>query len=278
MGYNAFVACNCYKQRLTTPPPYQELVASDEDGSVYLEFPAGLWEQDQARFLRMEAAFYEWQAHACAHPDLRAADERLANMSGMAAFRHIVQERGGAGRFPTLAEYLPRSNGGHLPASHAHALLRELTDLATEPAESLTVLREQASSALIYSVASGSQAIFMYAATRYCYGLDQEGFFITEKRTSWFRRREEQLVRFRAQHFRQERRADKQYRFIDLSSGRQYECVGGLRVAEAAPAPVATFSVAQETAPLAREYEYILAPLRRLAEAALQTGNPICWT
>jgi hypothetical protein len=277
MGYNAFVACNCYRQQLTAAPPYPELVAIDEDGSVYLEFPAGLWKQDQALYLRIDSEFDDWQAHACAHPGMCAADERLANMSGMAAFRRIMQERGGADRFPTLAEHLPRSNNGNLPAMHAPALLRELAALAAEPAEGLAVLREQASGELIYSVNSDSQAIFMFVTTRYCYGLDQEGFFITEKRKSWFKRREEHLLRFRARHFRQECLADKRYRFTDLGSGHQYKCVAGLRVAEAEPAPAATFSVAPEIAPLAREYEYILAPLGRLAEAALQTGNPICW-
>ncbi len=277
MGYNAFVPCSCYRQGLTTPPPYPELVAIDEDGSVYIDFSAGLWEQNQALYLQMDQEFDDWRDHACTHPGMEAADERLANMAGMAAFRRTVAERGADGRFPVLAGKLPQGNFGHLPATDAPALLRELAELAAEPGETLVRLREQASGELIYSVNLEERAVFLFATIRYCYGLDQEGFFIAEKRKSWFKRREEHLLRFRARHFRQEQLADKRYRFIDLDSGHQYECVAGLRVAEAEPAPLATFGVTQETAPLAREYEYILAPLRRLAEAALQTGNPICW-
>ncbi len=277
MGYNAFVPCNCYRQGLATSPPHPELVAIDEDGSVYIDFPAGLWEQNQALYLQMDQAFDDWRDHACTHPGMEAADERLANMSGMAAFRRIVAERGANGRFPVLAAHLPQANCGHLPATDAPALLRELAELAAEPNEELIVLREQLSGELVYSVNLGGQAVFVFATIRYYYGLDQAGFFIAEKRKSWFKRREEHLLRFRAHNFRQERLADKRYRFTDLDSGHQYECVAGLRVAEAEPAPLATFGVTQETAPLAREYEYILAPLRRLAEAAMQTGNPICW-
>jgi hypothetical protein len=278
MGYSAFVSCNCYKQGLATTPPYPERIAIEEDGSVYLEFPTGLWERDQPSFLQMDNAFDAWQAHACAHPDMHAAYERLANMSGMGAFRRIVAERGADGHFPVLTEKLPQGNCGHLPAADAPALLRELAELAAEPAERIVALREQASGELIYSVNSNSQAIFVFATTRYCYGLDEEGFFIAEKKKSWFKRREEHLIRFRARHFRQVRLTDKLYRFSDLGSGHQYECVAGLRVAEAEPTPGATFSVTPETVPLAREYAYILAPLQRLAEVSLQTGNPICWT
>lgn len=279
MGYGAFVPCNCYKQGLATAPPYPERVALDEDGSVYLDFPTGLWEQNQPGFLQMDNAFDAWQAHACAHPDMHAAYERLANMSGMGAFRRLVAERGADGRFPVLAEQLPKANCGHLPATDAPALLRELAELAAEPGETLVALREQASGKLIYSVNLEDRAVFLFATIRYRYGLDQEGFFIAKRQWPWlwFKRRETFQLRFRARQFRQERLAGGRYRFTDLASGQHCDCTGGLRVGEAEPAPTSLFQVTLETVSLAAEYEYILAPLRRLAEAAIQTGNPICW-
>jgi hypothetical protein len=273
MGYNAYVTCNCYTHGLAIEPPYKELVAVDEEG-VYLQFPAGLWEKDQSLFLHMEAGFDAWKAHACAHSNMEVASERLANMSGMAAFKTIVQERGGTARFPVLVEYLPRANGGTLPAQYAPTLLQELTLLAAEPGELLATLRVQASGELLFSVDANTDVFFLFTgANQLRYGLNEEGFFIAKKHRPFFDREKLRVV-FHSRGFRQQYLPQDRYRFTDLATGATYEAPTGLT----APQGSMEFKVELETVPLASEYAYILAPLKRLAVAAIQTGNPICWT
>ena len=278
MSYSAYVVCNCYKQGLATEPPYKELVTSDEEG-IYLQLPDGLWEKDKALFLRMDAEFDAWKEGACVHPGMEAASEYLANMSGMAAFRTIVQEHGGTSTFPVLASYLPQANGGTLPAEHAPALLQELELLAAQPAEVLAALREQQTGELVFSVNENSNVIFIFTGSdNHRYGLDKEGFFILKEQHSFFSNRQQFDIKFRSMNFTQRYMAKNRYRFTDLISGATYEASVGLRIEGAEPKSDATFNIVLETVPLAREYTYILIPLRTLAVAAMQTGNPICWT
>jgi len=277
MGYNAFVVCNCYAHGLATVPPYKELVAVDEEG-VYLQFPVGLWEKDRRLFLQMEAEFDAWKSSACAHPDMEAASERLANMSGMAAFKTIVQQRGGTARFPVLAEYLPRANGGTLPAQHAAALRQELLLLAAEPGELLATLRVQASGELVFSVNASTEVSFLFTgADQLHYGLNGEGFFIAKEHRPLFGREKLRVV-FHSRSFRQQYLSQNRYLFTDLATGATYEAPTSLTATDKVPQANMRFGVEPATAPLASEYAYILEPLEKLAVAAVQTGNPICWT
>lgn len=275
MGYNAFVVCNCYQQGLTSPPPYPELLRLDEDG-LYLETPAGLWEQDPERVLAMDQAFDEWKSSACLHPAMEVASERLANMSGMAAFRRFVRERGGVTRYPVLTEHLPRANGGHLPAALAPALLQELATLVAEPADKLAVLREQASQELLYSVGANDHTVFVYVSDQQHYALDAQGFSIVRRFRTMLG---EQYIeeQFRSMAFSQRQLDSYSYQFTDAATGKHYQCQVGLSTHPAEAALVADFAVTIEMAPVVGEYAYIMEPLRRLAEAARATGNPICW-
>lgn len=274
MGYNAFVACNCYQQGLATASPYPGLTEADEEGP-YLVFPANIWQTDKQRALAMDAAFDTWRETACAHPSFKAANERLANMSGMGAFRHLIHERGGVVRYPVLTQQMPHGMGSNMPASLAPALLQELAALAAEPAETLAVLREEASQDIIYSVNANSGTYFVYAgSSRHRYALDAQGFCIVREHPAGADYGEEV---FRALRFEQQQLAAGRFRFTNTVTGQHYNCSVGLHPDGRPRGMPCRFAVELETVLLAQEYAYILEPLRQLAEAAIQTGNPICW-
>ena len=112
MGYNAAVYCNCYKQGLATEPPHKEHVTIDEDGSVNISTGHIT---DESKRMEWWVDFDKWMSTACSHNDMDYVHERLANISGMAAFRWLIKELGGDLRFPVLTKYLPTSNSGWLP-------------------------------------------------------------------------------------------------------------------------------------------------------------------
>lgn len=66
MGYDAFVVCNCYQNKLTVPPPHEEYVKFDEDG-LNLDIPSKLYDEDNERAHQMYVAFDDWQNKACNH-------------------------------------------------------------------------------------------------------------------------------------------------------------------------------------------------------------------
>ena len=277
MGYDAYVACTCYAQGLTTPPPNPEFVVSDEYGT-YLELPDDRWKAEPLLCRTMYDAFRVWKSQACAHPDLWAASARIGNSSQMYAFRSLVEEQGGPARYPVLSEQLPEYNGGSMPASYAPALLRELDALAAGPDQMLVMLREQTTGAVVYNITAGTQELFVFTAYgRYQYGLDEEGFFIAEKTVEQSEQEADYAIRFRSRSFSQQRLGVEQFRFTDLEDGSSFECNYGLLTDEFDDT-MTTFGLGFETLPLAQVYVYTLTALRKLAEAAIVTGHPICWT
>lgn len=277
MAYDAYVPCRCYERGLTTPPSHPELVRSEEDW-LYLELPLELCETDPARYQVLHQAFNDWKATACPHPDMEVVSCWVANMAGMAAFRQLLHVRGGPARYPVLSEQLPTANGGSIPAHLAPALLRELAALAAEPPELRVVLRAQATHELVCWVGAGAGKVFVYVAgpDRRRYALSEQGFSILRRHElPGGDYRHEEL--FESGAFRQQQLDDQLFRFTDVATGYCYDCSVGLRVG-GEPAPAADFEVVRENQPVAEGYAYILEPLQALAEAALATGHPICWT
>ena len=129
MGFGAAVYCNCYKQGLATEPPHEEYVVIDEDGGVNIST-----DHIENEGTRMEwwLSFDKWAATACSHKDMYYAHERLANISGMGAFRWLVKELGGGLHFPILTKNLPISNCGYLPKQLSNEALKEVMQLKQE--------------------------------------------------------------------------------------------------------------------------------------------------
>lgn len=277
MSYSAFVTCNCYKDGLTTEPPYKDLVSSDDQG-VCLMIPDELWERDKEIIYQMDRQFDQWKLTACEHPDMYATHEYLCNISGMADFKYIIDKLGGRDRFPVLTEYLPVANGGTLPTEYAAEALQELQRLESEALpEEYMMLRDESSGELIASTNSNTYFLFVFTAyNKYNYGIDKGGFFILENTEN--NGEEISYVKFRSTHFQQQTLSAELYRFIDLATGKFFECSARLNSGMEDTAHENTYIVTREEVLVANYYAYILVPLKKLASASIQTGNPIVWT
>ncbi len=277
MGYSAFVICSCYKDGKTNEPPHKEFLRFDEEG-LYLDIPDELWEKNEDKVYQMEADFNEWKRTACEHEEMELADEYLSNISGMEAFRHIVGELGGKGKFPILTEYLPTVNGGVLPSEFAQQALDELLLLEKELTnEEKVVLIEKSTARLIASVSSDTYWFFVFTANnKNTYGIDKDGFFILENVKE--KGEETSYVMFRSNNFVQQTISKDRYKFIDIPSGKSFECTEKLFPNEDDDTNDHHFIVQIERVGIAGEYEYMIDPLKRLARASILSGNPVHWT
>ncbi|HXB05614.1 MAG TPA: hypothetical protein VNW04_00820 [Puia sp.] len=276
MSYSAFVICNCYKGGKTTEPPYKKYMSIDDEG-IYLDIPSELWKKNEDLCYKMDKEFDEWKRTACEHKDMNAAFEYLSNMSGMAAFRYIVQKLGGKYKFPILAEYLPTANGGILPTESADQLLQELKELENEPApEELVLLQEMSSGEVKASVSSDNSKIFVYAAhNKNSYGIDKDGFFILENMKENYR--DVSKITFRSINFLQQTISKNIYKFVDIPTTESYICSAKLHPDQEEAATDFEFIVIKRKYAVADEYQYVIEPLKKLAAASLMTGNPIIW-
>ena len=277
MSYSAYVICNCYKDGKTTEPPHKEFVRFDEDG-LYLDIPDELWDKDEEKVYQMNDDFDEWKRTSCEHEEMELADEYLSNISGMGAFRHIVRELGGKDKFPILTEYLPTSNGGVLPSEFAQQALDELLLLEQEQTtEEKVVLTEKSTGSLKASVSSDTYWFFVFTAyNKNTYGIDKDGFFILEN----VKEKDEELsyIMFRSNNFIQQTISKDRYKFIDIPSGESFECSVKLHPHEEVATEDYEFEVQTERVGITSEYEYMIEPLKRLANASIVSGNPIHWT
>jgi hypothetical protein len=131
--------------------------------------------------------------------------------------------------------------------------------------------------------------VFHYGADGIDMGVDEGGFFVCER---------EGRELFRSMKF-QQNLLNKGFRkllrrsaveFIDLETGRRFLCRQGvLRISNWPDGrmqdergrlhfeyPVRLHVTTRQRHPL--EFEHILRPLRRICEAAVETGNPIRWS
>jgi len=221
--------------------------------------------------------FDEWKRTVCPHEDMELAYEHLANISGMSAFRYIVEEFGGATKFPILSKYLPISNGGILPSEFAQQVFDELLNLEGEKsAETKIVLIEKSTNTLIASTNTDRYWFFVFTPyNKNTYGIDEEGFFILENVEE--KGEEVSYVMFRSKNFIQQIISENCYRFIDIQSGNSFDCSSQLFPLEGDAVANYEFNVKTEYVKIAFEYEYIIEPLKLLIKASILSGNPIHW-
>lgn len=276
MGYDAFVICNCFKEGKTKEPPYKDFMKFDVEG-IYLDLDLN-YEQDEHLYLKKHQEFDDWKRTACPHKDMRFASEHLANISGMADFDNMLQEFGGEKRFPTLVKYLPVSNGGILPADFAEKVLNELKDIEQEKNSEKKIILRLNNGERKWSTNENHSEIFVWTGyNREQYGIDKDGFFIIKNREFlWMR--SSKLV-FRSKDFKQVVLGKDKFQFIDNLTKNKY--TGRAKIhpyGKEQPIQDFDFIVDREVTTLAAEYKYIIDPLKRRANASLETGNPIIWT
>jgi len=276
MSYGAYVICNCFQEGKTTEPPHKEFLKFDDEG-LCLDIPKKLWKKGTKKVYQMLTDFDEWKRTACKHEEMELANEYLANITGMGAFRQIVRKLGGKNKFPILTKYLPKANGGILPAEFAQQAFDELLLLENEQTtEEKVVLLEKSTGSLKASVSSDTYFFFLFSKNKNIYGIDKEGFFILEKA----KKKGEELfyIMFRSNSFIQQKISKSLYKFIDIPSGESYECSSNIDSNQEETTGDYEFEIKKQNVAIRIEYQYIIEPLKLLSKASILSGNPIHWT
>ncbi|HEY7418609.1 MAG TPA: hypothetical protein VH593_25755 [Ktedonobacteraceae bacterium] len=281
MGVDAVVYCNCYRQgQIVAPPPDPHLVYVEDDGDVQLR-ESSEWDEQEERFQK-------WKETACQHPNMYYSVQRIANWGGYRLFQAALEQMGWE-RFPTLQKELPQANGGETSASAAKVALQELETFKQLYCSTEAVLVHVEADEEIMTFVPAWRGEFIFAPTHRI-GFDPQGLFI---RTSDDPPRE----CFRSMRLEQRPwhpecasaitdkiresagsgsftpgKTKQQYIYTDLVTEQRYICP--LAVIKTQEPCTLRVGVSEATA---ESYKYILEPLTCIFQAALETGNPVCW-
>lgn len=172
MGLDAYVPCNCYAEGRTTPPPISLDLISVEDGRLDLDLP---YQPNRA----LHDQFYQWKKHACPHPGMLYADERIANWAGYRLFQEALA-RVGWEHFPVLHEILPESNSGAVLAATVALAVPELEFFAQEALGTDVVLVNTETGAVLHTYVAAYAGEFLWegGAGGLVGGFDAGGFYI----------------------------------------------------------------------------------------------------
>lgn len=271
MGYDAYVRCNCFEEgETTTPPCPKEFIKEDDLEYLYLSIS---YDDDP----ELVNAFDKWTHNeACEHKDMEICSERLANASGMSAFRTIIQQLG-IEKYPIITKHLPKSNGGHLPFKLANAMKHELKSLKQEVSdESLVVLNELTLNRRIQSTNSNYSLPFVFSGyNKLNYIISRNGFKVIRNKNFLGKKYTKEL--FVSKKFTQKKLGDKKYLFEDYDSKCVYESSINIFPDKNQNDDFFEFEVTEIKTAIADEYAYIIEPLLKLTKASLETGNPIIW-
>ena len=136
MGLDGTVRRRCFEEgRLRPGPVPLEDVYVDEEGYLASRTLDEARErltrrQFDARYADLERAFDDWLHSCCEHEDAELCAEHVANWSGCAEFRELVDRAGGEKNYPLLSALLPDGNDGTHLAEKAAAALAELERFA----------------------------------------------------------------------------------------------------------------------------------------------------
>lgn len=254
MGLDGFVRCRCWQDGEVEPPAdLAGLVFVDDDGYLDLSVP---YEGNEEK----HAALARWEAAACSHKDMEFASARVGRWGDLV--RSLADL--GWQRFPALRAVLPEANGGTAAASACAGALSELDDFMRN-----THLGEQAllcdaeTGDVIWKGGHGGGNV---TARGFVLGVDLDGFFVQRQDTG--------AELFRAMDFTQEV-VDAAVRFT-----------AGARTVALPVDPVSCPSRRHDPPTRLRttsrrrttdEFALTVDALRRLFEAAVETGNPVVW-
>lgn len=284
MGLIASVMCTCFDKGLVVSSPFAEHVKLDESGFLTLDLPHD--DNQDKHFL-----FHQWLDTACNHPAMECASEVISNWSGYRSFQQVLATTG-HNRFPTLRAELPENHGGLTGSEAAAKMLEELTSFVEQDKLGFkTVLVDTDTDQELHEYIAAYRGVFGLGLDGSEMGVDEQGFFIWKGLENGYREL------FRSMRFQQNllnkglRKLLKKSaaEFVDIESGKR---VRGRQVLfQVSPWPdgkmqddegkfhivyPARIHVSKrERRP--SEFEYIILPLRRLCEAAVETGNPIRW-
>lgn len=272
MGYDAFVLCNCFKNKLTPPLSQNEYIVINEYG-VDIDFPDGLWQSDEVLCTKLQDEFYEWKNSSCPHPNFKYLSQDLCNTIFMAYFRDFVRQSGGKEKFPILSEYLPTSNDGNLPLQFTDAFIAELLKLEDPKSiKSTFELLEIETESNNIRVKSWD---YCYDYQRWDCGLDEKGVFYIIESTK-VNGKEVSSRKFVSTNFTQNHLSNNKWLYTDIETNITLECPLALQP-KAKEKLNYEFKVINEKYSNISEFEYLIEKLIILAKASIETSNPIQW-
>lgn len=273
MGLGAFVRCNCYRDGLTTEPPFpREELLLDTDGYLCLitaenaenELPYKEW---QEKYGEAWWKLQHWKDRCCEHDHMKYAHEDVGNWYGVRHFTGIIESLG-AEHFPLLSNIIPDGNDGSFPREDAEAAIRELDLLVEMSGQTEEVcLVDVDSGEEVYGYISAWGGVFMFAWNHQV-GLDPNGVFVVDPRNG------QEL--FRSSHLKQTLLAEKvngdtPALLTCLDTGATCEVFSAIGNEEK------DRELRIEKQPVDTENLYAERALRKLLLASIETGNPIIW-
>lgn len=268
MGLDASVRCRCRECSADIPAEFRGRIEVDSED--YLQLVGGTI--DAAVRERWEA----WLADGCAHPDGCYARERIGNWAAVNGFRETLK-RVDASAFSTLQGQLPDVNGGLCDAGAAARMLVEL-DVFLHRGECVleTVLVVDETGAEV-AVAAPDSAYVFAKSDGIEQGLDAAGFYLRTASATVLRSvRFEQIVISvpatvrRAVAFRDHDGIDAVLGLAVLGTP-----IAGVVDARYRPMYPSRFRI--ERRAVTADYRELVAALRTVCTASVETGNPIRW-
>lgn len=274
MGITASVMCRCYQEGRTTPCPFPDQFVADPQAMPSLEWS---YEPDEDEAAEAYEELQAWLATCCPHPNLIYAQEFIASWKGYQAFSDALEELG-AGRFPHLMAHLPDGDEGVTAPTVAAAMLNELDDFARlQSAVRHPVLIDDERGEVI---SMGSHILNGALSVDTMNGLDigfnAQGFFVRDR---W----EMNRLLFQSMHFEQRllHPESSQVEYVDVASGRSFVCntpFGSIMTGENGLPRMAFLRMRVDLQPSAEgRFAYIVEPLRRILQAAVEMNHPVRW-
>lgn len=267
MGLDAFVYCNCFKEGKTTEPPLDKsLIVIDEEGFYNLNIP----ESEETFPLYQDLT--EWMKICCKHKDMLYAYERVGSWSMVAFFKGILINIGEK-HLPILLNSTPTGNEGIFPAKLATKALVELNYLKRNirSCTGTFLIDEKRDEELYYHIGSYGSEFFWNGEEKISFGLDEQGFFISDD--------DNKTEVFRSMHFSIKRKSDIKssqeivYEFYDFDKKIKAEVNNTIGTVDM-PAELRVVNRKLKV----KDIGFIIQSLKKLMKASIKTGNPIVWT
>ena len=274
MGISASVMCNCYRDGITTPCPFPTQFVADPSTMPGLE-----WEEPPDEKIAEEAIakLRVWLSNCCEHPNMNFANEFIASWKGYQGFTDALEALDRS-RFKTLLSQLPDGDDGITTPDVARVMLTELDDLANLQASIKHAVLVDDERDDIISMGSNilQGALAVDPNTGLDIGFNESGFFVRDR---W----ELNRILFQSTHFEQRLIMPEtlQVEYVDIESKRHFRCntpFGKSSIgADGLPRMVFVRMRVDLIASTENRFAYTIEPLRRVLNAAIETGNPVRW-
>ena len=276
MGLDAAVSCRCWEDGLCNVPAAlaPRLWQDPVTGEVNQTIPEHLPEQED---VELYVEHYLWVMQgACAHEHMRIVSERISNWGGLRDFQHALRSAGRE-RHAALLREIPDGNGGLTTPAAARMCLTELDHFCSMGEFGTVVELVDGASGDVVHIRTEPYDGWLASsgATGITFRLNADATFQVERGAAGVMQRDpDAVVLFRSRAFSQAAVSGAGVRFTDLASGGHFVCPaepkGSLRL------PGASFKVTRR-ADTPAQYAYCVQPLRRVFQAAVDTGHPVLW-